>query len=85
MSVEVNVREEEEQMRDELANEAPWVGKLLWLVKNSRIENSKSGTRELCKESNTIIYIISNKKQLLTVHMEQSSAWKMMIILAVRQ
>ena len=49
MSVEVNVREEEEeQMREELANEAPWVGKPLWLVKNSSIDDSISGIRELC-------------------------------------
>ena len=49
MSVEVNVREEEEeQMREDLANEAPWAGKLLWLVKNSRIDDSKSGNCELC-------------------------------------
>ena len=41
-------KEEEEQMREELVNEAPWVGKLLWLVRISRIDDSKSGICELC-------------------------------------
>ena len=43
------MREDEEvQMREELANEASWTGKLLWLVKNSRIDDSISGICKLC-------------------------------------
>ena len=52
MSVVVNVRKvEEEQMREELANKAPWAGRPLWLVKNSRIDDSISGIREACWNS----------------------------------
>ena len=39
--------EEEEQVREELANEALLAGKPLWLVKNSRTDDSKSGICEL--------------------------------------
>ena len=59
----MNVREkEEEQMREELTNEAPWAGKPLWLVKNSRIDDSKSGIRELCWNSK---YIVHRREQFI--------------------
>ena len=51
MSVEVKVREEE-QIREELVKDAPWMGKPLWLVKNSRRVDSNSDILELCKYIN---------------------------------
>ena len=79
------MREEEEQMREELANDAPCTSRLLWLVmKNSRIVDSKSGSCEFCRNHNNQKKAKHNvDTQLLTFHIEQSSALKTMISLAV--
>lgn len=48
ISVEMKVREEEEQVKEELVSRGPLTGTLLWLTKNSRMDNRKSAIGVFC-------------------------------------